>query len=53
MPAFTPGLVHTPATPFSRERSVDFALYGKLIDFHIGSGAHCLHCRCMPANPSA
>jgi 4-hydroxy-tetrahydrodipicolinate synthase len=42
MPAFTPGLVHTPATPFSRERSIDFELYGKLIDFHIGNGAQSL-----------
>jgi 4-hydroxy-tetrahydrodipicolinate synthase len=42
MAAFTPGLVHTPVTPFSRDRSIDFALYGKLIDFHLGHGAQSL-----------
>src|ERR1700730_198311 len=42
MPVFTPGLVHTPVTPFSRERSIDFPLYGKLIDFHIGNAAQAL-----------
>ena len=42
MAAFTPGLVHTPVTPFSRDRSIDFALYGKLTDFHLGHGAQSL-----------
>jgi 4-hydroxy-tetrahydrodipicolinate synthase len=42
MAAFTPGLVHTPVTPFSRERSIDFPLYAKLIDFHLGNGAQSL-----------
>ena len=42
MAAFTPGLVHTPVTTFSRDRSIDFALYGKLIDFHLGHGAQSL-----------
>jgi len=47
MPAFMPslvmpGLVHTPVTPFSCEGAIDFALYGKLIDFHIASGAQSL-----------
>jgi 4-hydroxy-tetrahydrodipicolinate synthase len=42
MAAFTPGLVHTPVTPFSRDRSIDLALYGKLIDFHLGHGAQSL-----------
>jgi 4-hydroxy-tetrahydrodipicolinate synthase len=42
MAAFMPGLVHTPVTPFSRDRSIDFALYGKLIDFHLGHGAQSL-----------
>src|ERR1700704_2536549 len=39
MPPFNPGLVHTPVTPFTRERAVDYDRYGKLIEFHIGHGA--------------
>jgi 4-hydroxy-tetrahydrodipicolinate synthase len=42
MPAFTPGLVHSPVTPFSLERSIEFPLYGRLIDFHLGNGAQSL-----------
>jgi 4-hydroxy-tetrahydrodipicolinate synthase len=42
MPAFAPGLVHTPATPFSHEGAIDFELYGRLIDFHIENGAQSL-----------
>src|SRR5712691_8286716 len=42
MPAFDPGLVHTPVTPFTRERAVDFDRFGKLIEFHIGHGADAL-----------
>jgi 4-hydroxy-tetrahydrodipicolinate synthase len=42
MPVFQSGLVHTPVTPFSREHRIDFELFGKLIDFHIGSGADAL-----------
>src|ERR1700720_3741100 len=42
MPAFDPGLVHTPVTPFTREGAVDFDRYGKLIEFHIGHGADAL-----------
>jgi 4-hydroxy-tetrahydrodipicolinate synthase len=39
---FGPGLVHTPVTPFTRERAIDYDRYGKLIEFHIGNGAHTL-----------
>jgi 4-hydroxy-tetrahydrodipicolinate synthase len=42
MPAFQPGLVHTPVTPFTREGAVDLELYAKLIEFHIGHGADAL-----------
>jgi len=42
MPSFAPGLVHTPVTPFTRERAVDWALYGKLLDFHLAHGAEAL-----------
>lgn len=42
MPTFTPGLVHTPVTPFARAGAIDFDLYGKLIDFHIANGAQAL-----------
>src|ERR1700704_1968600 len=42
MPPFNPGLVHTPVTPFTRERAVDYDRYGKLIEFHIGNGADAL-----------
>ncbi len=42
MPAFQPGLVHTPVTPFTREGALDLDLYAKLIEFHIGHGADAL-----------
>jgi 4-hydroxy-tetrahydrodipicolinate synthase len=42
MPAFQPGLVHTPITPFTREGALDLDLYAKLIEFHIGHGADAL-----------
>lgn len=42
MPAFAPGLVHTPVTPFRTDRSIDFPRLGRLIDFHIGNGADAL-----------
>ena len=42
MPAFDPGLVHTPVTPFRREGAVDFDRYGTLLEFHIGHGADAL-----------
>src|SRR5258708_19003909 len=34
-----PGLVHTPVTPFTAERAIDYDRYGRLIEFHIGNGA--------------
>jgi 4-hydroxy-tetrahydrodipicolinate synthase len=42
MPALQPGLVHTPVTPFTRGRAIDFDRYGKLIEFHLGNGADAL-----------
>ena len=42
MPAFDPGLVHTPVTPFKREGAIDFDRYGTLLEFHIGHGADAL-----------
>jgi 4-hydroxy-tetrahydrodipicolinate synthase len=42
MPAFQPGLVHLPVTPFAPDRRVDFDRLRKLIDFHIRNGADAL-----------
>lgn len=42
MITFRPGLVHTPVTPFTADNRVDFALLGKLIDFHIANGAEAI-----------
>jgi len=42
MSPFLPGLVHTPATPFTPGRETDFDLYAKLIEFHLRHGAECL-----------
>ena len=42
MPPFNPGLVHTPVTPFTRERAVDYDRYGQLIEFHLGNDADAL-----------
>lgn len=39
MTKFEPGLVHTPLTPFTADRAIDYATYGKLIEFHIANGA--------------
>jgi 4-hydroxy-tetrahydrodipicolinate synthase len=39
---FAPGLVHTPVTPFTRQRAIDYDRYGQLIEFHIGNGADTL-----------
>lgn len=38
MTAFTFGLVHAPLTPFSNG-TIDYDIYGKLIDFHLQHGA--------------
>jgi 4-hydroxy-tetrahydrodipicolinate synthase len=42
MTSFRPGLVHTPVTPFTGDRSVDFESYGRLIEFHLRHGAEAL-----------
>src|SRR5262245_27727046 len=42
MPTLQPGLVHTPVTPFTREGTIDFTLYAKLLEFHISNGADAL-----------
>lgn len=42
MTAFSPGLLHTPVTPFTRDGRVDFNAYGKLIEFHLKNGAGAL-----------
>jgi 4-hydroxy-tetrahydrodipicolinate synthase len=42
MPAFQPGLVHLPVTPFTPDRSIDYDRLRKLIDFHIRNGADAL-----------
>jgi 4-hydroxy-tetrahydrodipicolinate synthase len=39
MPVFLPGLVHTPVTPFTRDRAIDYGRYEQLIEFHISHGA--------------
>jgi 4-hydroxy-tetrahydrodipicolinate synthase len=39
MTKFKPGLVHTPLTPFTSDKRIDFDTYAKLIDFHIANGA--------------
>lgn len=36
------GLVHTPVTPFTRERRIDFERYGRLLEFHLANGAEAL-----------
>jgi 4-hydroxy-tetrahydrodipicolinate synthase len=37
-----PGLVHTPLTPFSDDRQIDFEQYGWMIEFHLRHGAQAL-----------
>jgi 4-hydroxy-tetrahydrodipicolinate synthase len=39
---FDPGLVHTPLTPFTSDRRIDFDLYAKSIEFHLRHGAQAL-----------
>jgi 4-hydroxy-tetrahydrodipicolinate synthase len=45
----TPGLVHTPLTPFTPDRRIDFELYAKSIAFHLRHGAQAL---AVPMHPS-
>lgn len=42
MAIFTPGLVHTPVTPFTPDNRIDFGLFEKLIEFHLRHGAESL-----------
>jgi 4-hydroxy-tetrahydrodipicolinate synthase len=42
MASFHPGLVHTPVTPFTRDRASDYGRYEQLIEFHISNGADTL-----------
>jgi len=42
MSKFQPGLVHTPVTPFTRDRAIDWEACGKLIEFHLAHGAEAL-----------
>jgi 4-hydroxy-tetrahydrodipicolinate synthase len=42
MAVFRPGLVHTPVTPFTRDRAIDYGRYEQLIEFHISHGADAL-----------
>jgi 4-hydroxy-tetrahydrodipicolinate synthase len=42
MPAFQPGLVHLPVTPFAPDLRIDFDRLGRLLDFHIRNGADAL-----------
>jgi 4-hydroxy-tetrahydrodipicolinate synthase len=48
MTALTPGLVHTPVTPFAPDRRIDWNIYERLIAFHLSQGAESLavpmHC---------
>jgi 4-hydroxy-tetrahydrodipicolinate synthase len=39
---FDPGFVHTPLTPFTSDRRIDFELYAKSIAFHLRHGAQAL-----------
>jgi 4-hydroxy-tetrahydrodipicolinate synthase len=42
MSIFQPGLVHTPVTPFTPDRAIDYGRYEQLIEFHIAQGADAL-----------
>lgn len=42
MSTFTPGLVHTPVTPFTPEGAVDLERYAELVEFHVRHGADAL-----------
>lgn len=39
---FEPGLAHTPLTPFTADRRIDFDRYERMIDFHLRHGAQSL-----------
>lgn len=42
MATFTPGLVHTPVTPFTPDLKVDYGTFEKVIAFHLKNGAQAL-----------
>ncbi|HVY58499.1 MAG TPA: dihydrodipicolinate synthase family protein [Xanthobacteraceae bacterium] len=42
MSTFEPGLVHTPVTPFTADRRIDFDLYARVLEFHLENGADSL-----------
>lgn len=42
MPAFKPGLVHCPVTPFKGDNSVDYNTYAKVLEFHLKNEADAL-----------
>ena len=42
MSIFTPGLVHTPVTPFAKDNRIDYDTFEKLIEFHLRNGAEAL-----------
>jgi 4-hydroxy-tetrahydrodipicolinate synthase len=42
MPSFTPGLTHSPITPFTPGLKIDSSLFEKVIEFHLRHGAQAL-----------
>jgi 4-hydroxy-tetrahydrodipicolinate synthase len=42
MATFTPGLVHTPVTPFTPDLKIDYGTFEKIIAFHLKNGAQAL-----------
>lgn len=42
MSTFTPGLVHTPVTPFTPDLKIDYGTFEKIIAFHLNNGAQAL-----------
>jgi 4-hydroxy-tetrahydrodipicolinate synthase len=42
MSTFTPGLVHSPVTPFTADRKIDYGTFEKIIAFHLHNGAQAL-----------
>ena len=42
MMTFTPGLVHCPVTPFTRDFKIDFGTFERLLEFHLKNGAEAL-----------
>jgi 4-hydroxy-tetrahydrodipicolinate synthase len=42
MSIFTPGLVHTPVTPFTPDLKIDFGRFEQVLEFHLRNGAEAL-----------